>query len=80
MRKAEGSSPGRTNTQGPKITEENFLPFYDIKKWIGILVFSDKDESKSARNHRRNAKRESSLLIVLLVTGQNWTTRSPVTN
>ena len=23
----EGSSPGRTNTQGPKITEENVLPF-----------------------------------------------------
>ena len=36
--------PGRTNTQDLKITEENVLPFYDVKKWIDILVFSDKDE------------------------------------
>ena len=36
--------PGRTNTQGLKITEENMLPFYKVKKWIDILVFSDKDE------------------------------------
>ena len=36
--------PGQTNTQGLKITEENVLPFYDVKKWIDILVFSDKDE------------------------------------
>ena len=36
--------PGRTNTQGLKITEENVLPFYNVKKWIDILVFSDKDE------------------------------------
>ena len=35
---------GQTNTQGLKITEENVLPFYDVKKWIDILVFSDKDE------------------------------------
>ena len=45
MREVEvdGSSPGRTNTQGLKITEENALPFFN-KKWIDILVFSDKDE------------------------------------
>ena len=36
--------PGRTNSQGLKITEENVLPFYNVKKWIDILVFSDKDE------------------------------------
>ena len=36
--------PGQTNTQGLKITEENVLPFYDVKKWIDILVFPDKDE------------------------------------
>ena len=36
--------PGWTNTQGLKITEENVLPFYNVKKWIDILVFSDKDE------------------------------------
>ena len=35
---------GQTNTQGLKITEENVLPFYDVKKWIDILVFSDEDE------------------------------------
>ena len=35
---------GQTNTQGLKITEENVLPFYDVKKWIDILVYSDKDE------------------------------------
>ena len=35
---------GRTNSQGLKITEENVLPFYNVKKWIDILVFSDKDE------------------------------------
>ena len=44
MRQVEGSSPGWINTQGLKITEENVLPFYNIKKWIDILVFSDKDE------------------------------------
>ena len=32
--------PGRTNSQGLKITEENVLPFYNVKKWIEILVFS----------------------------------------
>ena len=36
--------PGGTNSQGLKITEENVLPFYNVKKWIDILVFSDKDE------------------------------------
>ena len=36
--------PGRTNTQVLKITEENVQPFYNVKKWIDILVFSDKDE------------------------------------
>ena len=36
--------PGRTNTQGLKITEENVQPFYNVKKWIDILYFSDKDE------------------------------------
>ena len=40
----EKTVPGRTNTQGLKITEENVLPFYNVKKWIDILVFSDKDE------------------------------------
>ena len=44
MREIEGSSPSRTNTQGLKITEENVLPFYNVKKWIDILVFSDEDE------------------------------------
>ena len=34
----------QTNTQGRKITEENVLPFYNVEKWIDILVFSDKDE------------------------------------
>ena len=37
-------SPSRTNTQGLEINEENVLPFYNVKKWIDILVFSDKDE------------------------------------
>ena len=44
MREIEGSCPSQTNTQGPKITEENVLPFYNVKKWIDILVFSDEDE------------------------------------
>ena len=44
MREVEGLSPGWTNAQGLKITEENVLPFYNIKKWIDILVFLDKDE------------------------------------
>ena len=44
VREVEGSSPGRTNIQGLKITEENALPFYGIKKEKDILVFSDKDE------------------------------------
>ncbi|PFX31560.1 Heat shock 70 kDa protein 14-B [Stylophora pistillata] len=44
VREVEDSSPGWTNTQGLKITEENVLPFYNIKKWIEILVFSNKDE------------------------------------
>ena len=32
----------RVNTQGFKITEENFLSCYDICKWLDILVFLDK--------------------------------------
>ena len=44
MWEVEGSSPGWTNTQGLKITEENVLPFYNVKKWIDILVFLDKDK------------------------------------
>ena len=44
MREIEGSSPSQTNTQDLKITEENVLPFYNVKKWIDILVFSDEDE------------------------------------
>ena len=40
----EGLSPSQTNTHGLKITEEILLPFYNIKKWIDILVSSDKDE------------------------------------
>ena len=44
VRKVEDLSPDRTNTQGLEITEENVLPFYDIKKWIDILAFSDRDE------------------------------------
>ena len=44
MWEVEGLSPGWTNTRGLKITEENVLPFYYVKKWIDILVFLDKDE------------------------------------
>ena len=44
MQEVEGLSPGWTNTQGLKITEENVLPFYNVKKWIDILVFSEKDK------------------------------------
>ena len=44
MREVEGSSPGWTSNHGLKIGEENLLPFYKIKKWIDMLVFSDKDE------------------------------------
>ena len=44
MQEVEGLSPSWTNTQGLKITEENVLPFYNVKKWIDILVFLDKDE------------------------------------
>ena len=44
VREVEGSSPSWTKTQGLKITEENVLPFYNVKKWIDILVFLDKDE------------------------------------
>ena len=40
----EGLSPGWTNTQSLKITKENVLPFYNVKKWIDILVFLDKDK------------------------------------
>ena len=31
VREVEGSSPGRTNAHGVKITKENLLPFYNIK-------------------------------------------------
>ena len=44
MWEVEGSSPSQTNSQGLEITEENVLLFYNVKKWIDILVFSDKDE------------------------------------
>ena len=44
MQEVEGSSSSQTNTQGLKITEENVLPFYNIKKRIDILVFLDKEE------------------------------------
>ena len=44
VQEVEGSSPGRTNTQGLKIIEKNMLPFYYIEKWLDILVFSDRDE------------------------------------
>ena len=44
MWEVEGLSPGWTNTQSLKITKENVLPFYNVKKWIDILVFLDKDE------------------------------------
>ena len=47
VRKDEGSSPDRTNTQGLKIIEENVLPlqWYIICKWLEVLVFSDKNAS-----------------------------------
>ena len=44
MREVEGSRSSLTNTHGLKIIGDNLLPFYDIKNWIDILVFSDKDE------------------------------------
>ena len=44
MQEVEGLSPSWTNTQGLKITEENVLPFYNVKKRIDILVFLDKEE------------------------------------
>ena len=44
MREVEGLSPGWTNTQGLNIAKENVLLFYNIKKWIDILVFSDNNE------------------------------------
>ena len=44
MQEVEGLSPDWTNTQGLKITEENVLPFYNVKKRIDILVFLDKEE------------------------------------
>ena len=44
MQEVEGLSLGWTNTQGLKITEENVLPFYNVKKRIDILVFLDKEE------------------------------------
>ena len=44
MQEVKGSSPDWTSTRGLKITEENVLPFYNVKKWKDILVFLDKDE------------------------------------
>ena len=44
VREVEGSSPGRANMQGLQIIEKNLLPFYKIKEWLDILVFSDRDE------------------------------------
>ena len=44
MQEVERSSSSQTNTQGLKITEENVLPFYKVKKRIDILVFLDKEE------------------------------------
>ena len=35
---------GRTNTQGLKINWEEYASFLNIKKWLDILVFSDRDE------------------------------------
>ena len=43
VQEVEGLSPSWTNTQGLKITEDNVLPFYNVK-WIDILVLLDKDE------------------------------------
>ena len=43
MQEVEGLSPSWTNTQGLKISEENVLPFSNVK-WIDILVLLDKDE------------------------------------
>ena len=39
----QGSSPGRTSTQGLKITEEKVLPLLNTSKWLDFGVFSDKD-------------------------------------
>ena len=44
VREVEGPSPGLTNTQGLKMIEKNMPPFYKIRKWLDILVFSDRDE------------------------------------
>ena len=39
VREVEGSSPGRTDTHGLKISEENLLPFYNQKmdKYFSLL-------------------------------------------
>ena len=47
--KAENKLCGRSRVRAPagptlKKTEENVLPFYNVKKWIEILVFSGKDD------------------------------------
>ena len=36
-------APDRMNIQGPKINEQNVLPWYNIFKRLDIIVFSDKD-------------------------------------
>ena len=43
-REVVGSNPGRTNTKGPKLTEEKCCLCNEICKWLDVLVFSDKDE------------------------------------
>ncbi|PFX18201.1 hypothetical protein AWC38_SpisGene17441 [Stylophora pistillata] len=50
VREVEGSSPGRTNTQGLKIIEKNMPPFYNIKKWkIYLKRLIEKVESVTKR-------------------------------
>ena len=44
VREVESSIPAGPTLRVLKLTEKNMLPFFNIKKWLDILVFSDRDE------------------------------------
>ena len=42
----EGASPGPDHIQGLTRTEQNALPLFHIRKWLGILVFPYREEKQ----------------------------------
>ena len=40
----EGAIPVPVHIQGLTITKQNALPLFHTRKWLGILVFPDREE------------------------------------